>query len=514
MLALFICMIKIKLKQNGLLGEASIRYLVDRFKLPQEFAEQVNSQYTQNSDTLLEIYISQYGRPDRRTDKPDVQDLTREFSFWMDRIGKRIDAVLKRTPKLKKEFLELSNEDYPLFVSYVNSKFFKNSLPDDFVREVKQNYRDNWEELIEVYSYYNFDRTPKNFQTSFDNFMRYNDGNDIDAAFKKEPNSKPRLMKMLFMNKNLFLDEIMRIAHSSAGQEEVVLDAGDGYKWYDLKTNYCSAEAARMGHCGQAGYGGTLYSLRKETSNAKEGEDKDASYVTIEMNEKTFQIHQIKGPQNTFPVRRFWPYIYKFFEHFEIEQNDIKEQLANENKNFMSYFINDYEKTYEDELDELEEMIIPLWRSNYSDPELEEFNKKFDSMANKYMFHADADLKPDEITDMFFLLEQGLGRKFSPKIITDKFFELYPREKSVEYNLKVIDLILDYIESGGGGSLDDYIKTILINLNIISKRDDKTMEAYKNYIAKNFGHITDIFAESKKKQKIKFKKDHRGYFRL
>jgi hypothetical protein len=185
--------------------------------------------------------------------------------------------------------------------------------------------------------------------------MRYNDGNDINTAFKKEPSSKLRLMKLLYFNKSLFIDDIMRIAHGSDGQEELVLDAGDGYNWYNLKTEYCTVEARRMGHCGQAGYGGTLYSLRKEKSNAKEGEDKDTSYVTIEFEEKTKNVYQIKGPQNTFPREKFWPYIYKFFDHFGVKEDNVRESLVSEHEDFLQYF-NQGEKNLDTDLEEIKKL--------------------------------------------------------------------------------------------------------------------------------------------------------------
>ncbi len=520
-------MIKIKLKQNGLLGEASIRYLVDRFKLPQEFAEQVNSQYTQNSDTLLEIYISQYGRPDKRTEKPDVQDLTREFSFWMDRIGKRIDAVLKRTPKLKKEFLELSNEDYPLFVSYVNSKFFKNSLPDDFVREVKQNYRDNWEELIEVYSYYNFDKTPKNFQTSFDNFMRYNDGNDIDAAFKKEPNSKLRLIKLLYLNRSLFLDDIMRIAHGSEGQEELVLDVGDGYNWYNLKTEYCTVEARRMGHCGKAGYGGTLYSLRKEKSNAKEGEDKDTSYVTIEFREDTKNVYQIKGPQNTFPREKFWPYIYKFFDHFGIKEDNVRESLVSEHEDFLKYFNQDQgERSLESELLKIKELSD---KARKDDTDLEtntDLYKKVKVVMKRY------DLSIEQYVELFKAF-RGADVNDPMGYILDAFFKMFEREYDINFKIDILSGVVDYLESIGKFNTPEVarkVSGVIIStfrfMDYVKKDPEKgttVQQLLKLPVMQKVEAVVKASEEKEKQEKlkeqrrifsrIKFMTNQRGYFR-
>ena len=56
-------------------------------------------------------------------------------------------------------------------------------------------------------------------------------------------------------------------------------DSGLGYYWVKLKTNPCTEEAERMGHCGRSGKG-DLYSLRVNELKGQTGKVSNKSLVT------------------------------------------------------------------------------------------------------------------------------------------------------------------------------------------------------------------------------------------
>ena len=87
-------------------------------------------------------------------------------------------------------------------------------------------------------------------------------------------------------------------------------DDGVEYYWVDLDTHNCPIEASRMGHCGAAQQGGSIYSLRYK----EPGQRLSKSVVTIEFSEDQDTVYQIKGRANTIPARQYWPYIVEFLK--------------------------------------------------------------------------------------------------------------------------------------------------------------------------------------------------------
>ena len=83
--------------------------------------------------------------------------------------------------------------------------------------------------------------------------------------------------------------------------DQILHTFADGSYWYDLETSNCDLEGERMGHCGAAQSGGTMYSLRKP--EGKRGKSK--SFVTIEFDGDV--VSQIKGRSNSVPPNIMWP---------------------------------------------------------------------------------------------------------------------------------------------------------------------------------------------------------------
>ena len=95
--------------------------------------------------------------------------------------------------------------------------------------------------------------------------------------------------------------------------DKVVIELDDDAYWYDLQKSSCDVEARRMGHCGAAQHGGTLYSLRMPTGTRGKSE----SFVTIEADVDT--IYQIKGRGNSAPPEETWDAIVDFIDDMSIE---------------------------------------------------------------------------------------------------------------------------------------------------------------------------------------------------
>jgi len=88
-------------------------------------------------------------------------------------------------------------------------------------------------------------------------------------------------------------------------EEQKIHTFDDTSYWYDLKTDSCSVEAERMGHCGGDTRAATLYSLRYKNKR----EQKSRSYVTVAYNPDTGSIYQIKGKFNKAPEKKFYEHI-------------------------------------------------------------------------------------------------------------------------------------------------------------------------------------------------------------
>jgi len=109
----------------------------------------------------------------------------------------------------------------------------------------------------------------------------------------------------------------------------------DGSYWYDLETSNCDLEGTRMGHCGAAQSGGTLYSLRKP--EGKRGKSK--SYVTIEFDGET--ISQMKGRGNSAPPEATWSHIEWFIDNMGVTEVTEQGEYSDSPEDFeeMNHFL-------------------------------------------------------------------------------------------------------------------------------------------------------------------------------
>jgi len=94
-------------------------------------------------------------------------------------------------------------------------------------------------------------------------------------------------------------------------ENEILLDYRDegiGFYWVNLNTNTSDEECDRMGHCGRTNSDNTIYSLR-EVKRFNEKYTINKSHLTAAIGNRDGIVYQMKGPKNSKPQEKFFPYI-------------------------------------------------------------------------------------------------------------------------------------------------------------------------------------------------------------
>lgn len=108
-------------------------------------------------------------------------------------------------------------------------------------------------------------------------------------------------------------------AEDSYSNATKIIDFGDGYAWWNLGVQFCDAEGASMGHCGNNSYmkkdGDTLVSLRQEVTRG--GERFHIPALTFILNNGW--LGEMKGRGNEKPAPRYHPYIVALLKTDHIE---------------------------------------------------------------------------------------------------------------------------------------------------------------------------------------------------
>jgi len=129
----------------------------------------------------------------------------------------------------------------------------------------------------------------------------------------------------------------------------------DGSYWYDLDTRRCSVEGQRMGHCGAADEG-TMWSLRY----MPKGRKWSSSLVTIEYDQDTETVHQIKGRDNNAPHKGTWPHIVWFIDEMDVEYIAERGQHSDDHEGFeklREYLEENTNATFRDSTEEQAEQL-------------------------------------------------------------------------------------------------------------------------------------------------------------
>ena len=105
-------------------------------------------------------------------------------------------------------------------------------------------------------------------------------------------------------------------------ENEILLDYRDegiGFYWVNLNTNTSDEECDRMGHCGRTNSSNTIYSLR-EVKRFNEKYTINKSHLTAAIGNSDGIVYQMKGPKNSKPQEKFYPYIIDLL----LKDDDIK----------------------------------------------------------------------------------------------------------------------------------------------------------------------------------------------
>jgi hypothetical protein len=214
-------------------------------------------------------------------------------------------------------------------------------------------------------------------------------------------------------------------------------NSGLGYYWVKLKTNPCTEEAERMGHCGRSGKG-DLYSLRVNELKGQTGKVSNKSLVTASI--KDGVVYQMKGRFNKKPSEEYYDYIIKLLlkknpdgdymiKSFGAEY-DSKEDFKIMDLDFSKYV--DFFKTRID-------LLI-------SDDVLENNDKRLDSLENGTLFEDDEDCVR-QATYQFLTSSKNLEIRDENSNLeyANIIFKLY-EESNVLPNEEFVNLLNRYFE--------------------------------------------------------------------
>ena len=530
-------MIKIKWKQsNGLLNEASIRGLTSKYKISDEFANFVNDVSRQHADTLLRLYMDLY-KPKDPTDDLYVQE---QFKYFMKQYGNNVVTVLTRFPAVKDAMLDMFEQDAYLFDHFIKANALKAKLPSDFTKKIKAQYREEGEDLIEIYCSKFKYRHDEPLMTQYQTFIDWmeDEGDFILEVLRRFPAQKTGLVNLALRDYGSFMTDVNRL-DLKKGEKQIVLKLDDDFVWVYLNTSYCSDEAKKMGHCGRAGASqGTLYSLRKIDPDTGE----EQPYVTIAKTTDN-KVHQIKGKEdergsNKLPLSEFWPYIYEFFKHFKIRKEQVLEPLARGDEDFMNYFEGP-KKTFEELFKELNNVMPPRGSENLEPEEMRKRQEKLFDLFKRIMKMPDIDNQ--EYLSIFEILYQDYDKNADRAM--ELFFQYY-KKRDLEENMELLSKVVDYLDETGAFKTKDDIERVYKIMSSEFKVFDAIKEKYKDlsasvYVKKYTDYLEtnpivrkmyDIskeleYEENKKEMKearnrrkmlakAPFKQNGRGYFKL
>jgi len=159
-------------------------------------------------------------------------------------------------------------------------------------------------------------------------------------------------------------------------------NSGLGYYWVKLKTNPCTEEAERMGHCGRSGKG-DLYSLRVNELKGQTGKVSNKSLVTASINDGV--VYQMKGRFNKKPSEEYYDYIIKLLLKKNPDGDYMiksfgSEYASKEDFNVMDLDFSKYVDFFKTRID----LLI-------SNEVLENNDKRLDSLESGTLFKDDED---------------------------------------------------------------------------------------------------------------------------
>ena len=317
--------------------------------------------------------------------KKDMKTV-RKIAKGMRNIASSLDLSTERWQKMEPYFEEFESA-IPEAIKYTTERFlgyeriekllrFLNFRKDNW-RVIQTYYRGGWKKyaIHKLDAEYLRDAMDPNESayepdlTSADSAVRNNARNEIRQRAKEDveltayakkiakakglpdPIEDVEFAKFLSYQNDLDAEESKTMIKFDADS------SGIEYYWVDLQTHNCPIEASRMGHCGAAQSGGSVYSLRYK----EPGQRLSKSVVTIEYSEDEDVVYQIKGKGNTIPISQYWPYITEFLEETDgprvVETGEHSGQGSNEWREFLEEVVDGTSSTLDNSHAEFEEMV-------------------------------------------------------------------------------------------------------------------------------------------------------------
>lgn len=266
---------------------------------------------------------------------------------------------------------------------------------------------------------------------------------------------------------------------------EAILQFPDGWTWFNLKQDGCSAEANAMGHCSTGGNPGDINLSLREPSSFKR-EDGWKPHLTFIWNETTGLLGEMKGPKNSKPKPELFKYIVPLlrldmikginpdlgggynpennFKFFDLPE-DVQEELYKEKPALApaSYLLRK-EGLTDNSLEEInkilkEESIMPVTRLSESDVlyhddtvsvyELDSVKEAIDLLFHKINSSV-RDMMNAYLSDSFLEREGHHLAYLNTKLITDFLDKVFDEAPEILEELREDteqDDVLKYIES-------------------------------------------------------------------
>ena len=214
-------------------------------------------------------------------------------------------------------------------------------------------------------------------------------------------------------------------------------NSGLGYYWVKLKTNPCTEEAERMGHCGRSGKG-DLYSLRVNELKGQTGKVSNKSLVTASI--KNGVVYQMKGRFNKKPSEEYYDYIIKLLLKKNTDRDYMIKSFSAEYDSKEDFKIMDLDfSKYVDFFKIRIDLLI-------SDEVLENNDKRLDSLESGTLFEEDEDCVR-QATYEFLTSSKNLEIRDenSSMEYVNIIFKLY-EESNVLPNEEFVNLLNRYFE--------------------------------------------------------------------